>query len=503
MQDGSWSWSTWGEENYPETTGEPKYLGDARTCVLPVKLQSGKFYAIWLNSDKFKNFKDVSGRPAVPYLLTFFTSEVLSDGVLPPKVVSITPFNGATNVDATLTEIKVVFDQPMMDRSWSMTGGGAHFPEVAGGIRYDVKRMTWIAPVKLKPGWRYEFGLNSSNHRNFKSAKGVSLEPIWVTFQTTGEPLRSPDLSPKVVSMTPVNGATNVDPALTEIKVVFDQPMMDRSWSMTGGGAHFPEGAGDVSYDANRTIWIAPVKLKPDWRYEFGLNSKSYRNFKSEKGVSLDPIWVTFTTSGGNSAVTEQEVVSATSLQKLNDDQRAVLAWTDRQFRNFFDGRTFDGWSDEERTALEKKLIDALSGPRSTEYYQAINTLAALRSTSALPRLRAIAFERVDRNNRDRWMCVRALGLIGDKAAVPDLIHLVYHGNVNTRWWAQISLVRITGKNFGKDWNAWGKWWNDQKGEPAYKPEIIRWWNGQTEPDKLAQTLEESDQKFLESIKPK
>jgi hypothetical protein len=126
-----------------------------------------------------------------------------------------------------------------------------------------------------------------------------------------------------------------------------------------------------------------------------------------------------------------------------------------------------------------------------------------LRSTSALPRLRAIAFERVDRNNRDRWMCVRALGLIGDKAAVPDLIHLVYHGNVNTRWWAQISLVRITGKNFGKDRNAWGKWWNDQKGEPAYKPEIIRWWNGQTEPDKLAQTLEESDQKFLESIKPK
>jgi len=78
MQDGSWSWSTWGEENYPETTGSPRYLQDGRTCVLSVKLQPNKFYALWLNSDKFKNFTDTSGRPAVPYLLTFYTGEAAS-----------------------------------------------------------------------------------------------------------------------------------------------------------------------------------------------------------------------------------------------------------------------------------------------------------------------------------------------------------------------------------------------------------------------------------------
>lgn len=121
----------------------------------------------------------------------------------------------------------------------------------------------------------------------------------------------------------------------------------------------------------------------------------------------------------------------------------------------------------------------------------------------ALPALRGIASDRADKNNRDRWMAIRALGLIGDQADVPELIHLVYHGNQNTRWWAQISLVRITGQNLGKDWNAWGKWWNDQKGEPPYKPEIIRWWEGQPELDKLAARLDESDTKFLESIRPK
>ena len=75
MEDGSWSWSTWGEENFPETTGEPRYLADGRTCVLPVKLKPGKFYATWLNSDKFHNFKDRTGRPAVPYLFSFETAK--------------------------------------------------------------------------------------------------------------------------------------------------------------------------------------------------------------------------------------------------------------------------------------------------------------------------------------------------------------------------------------------------------------------------------------------
>jgi hypothetical protein len=39
MQDGSWSWSTLSKDTFPEVTGKPHYLGDQRTCVLPVKLK--------------------------------------------------------------------------------------------------------------------------------------------------------------------------------------------------------------------------------------------------------------------------------------------------------------------------------------------------------------------------------------------------------------------------------------------------------------------------------
>ena len=66
MEDGSWSWATLSDESFPKMDGKPKYLADKRTCVLPVKLEPGKTYAIWVNNEKFRNFKDADGRPGGP-----------------------------------------------------------------------------------------------------------------------------------------------------------------------------------------------------------------------------------------------------------------------------------------------------------------------------------------------------------------------------------------------------------------------------------------------------
>lgn len=75
MLAGNWSWSQLSNDSFPEVVGAPRYEADKRTCVLPIKLQPGKTYAIWLNSEKFGNFKDADGRSAVPYLLTFKTKD--------------------------------------------------------------------------------------------------------------------------------------------------------------------------------------------------------------------------------------------------------------------------------------------------------------------------------------------------------------------------------------------------------------------------------------------
>lgn len=75
MQDGSWSWATYSKDSFPETTGKPKYLADKRTCVLAVKLQPGKTYALRVNSPNHRNFKDQNGQPAEPYVFVFKTKQ--------------------------------------------------------------------------------------------------------------------------------------------------------------------------------------------------------------------------------------------------------------------------------------------------------------------------------------------------------------------------------------------------------------------------------------------
>ena len=198
----------------------------------------------------------------------------------------------------------------------------------------------------------------------------------------------------------------------------------------------------------------------------------------------------------------------------LNSDQRVVMQWIDHRFQEFDETRSFESWSSGKRAELEKHLIELLNaprvgskGPRSDEYYQVINTLAALHSSAGMPTLRSLAFEHADKilrseiSNRRRWMATRALGRVGDPAVVPDLIHLLYHNHAYVRWWAQISLVQLTGQNFGGDWQAWGRWWNRQHGVPAYHPEPVLWWKGQAQPDRLAENLAQGDRRFVEGIK--
>jgi RNA polymerase sigma-70 factor (ECF subfamily) len=75
MQDKNWSWSEISAESALPIKGDIKYDADGRTCIAPVKLEPGKTYVSWLNSEKFKNFKDKDGQPAVPYLLVFETKK--------------------------------------------------------------------------------------------------------------------------------------------------------------------------------------------------------------------------------------------------------------------------------------------------------------------------------------------------------------------------------------------------------------------------------------------
>ena len=68
-----WSFVNSDEGAAPEYVQESIHYIDNRTCAAPVKLEPGTRYVVWINSDRFQNFKGENGLPATPYKLEFTT----------------------------------------------------------------------------------------------------------------------------------------------------------------------------------------------------------------------------------------------------------------------------------------------------------------------------------------------------------------------------------------------------------------------------------------------
>lgn len=201
--------------------------------------------------------------------------------------------------------------------------------------------------------------------------------------------------------------------------------------------------------------------------------------------------------TGGIKTATECD--KAANLDALNDAQKAYMEWTESRFASYLNRDEYAGLSDSTRKELEQKWIAILEGPWNEKYYNAINSLAAIKSKKAVKHLLKVSTERREKDNRDRWMATRALGIVADESVVPELIHLIYHYNQNTRFWAQISLVRLTGVNFGSDWQKWANWWNQEKGNPPFLPQQVTWTTNDEWADEKRQ--QESDKAFVDRLK--
>lgn len=68
-----WSWVTEGEESFPRRLGRASQSADRREAFLPVELEPGRGYVVWLNSDRHLDFADPAGAPLPPFRWTFAT----------------------------------------------------------------------------------------------------------------------------------------------------------------------------------------------------------------------------------------------------------------------------------------------------------------------------------------------------------------------------------------------------------------------------------------------
>jgi hypothetical protein len=119
-------------------------------------------------------------RPAVFCLLFLSVSGLKAD---PPRVLKAIPDNEAQDVDPSLSELRLEFDQPMSQDGMSIVGGGPNFPKLIGKPRW-VNERTLTFNWRLEPEHDYWLSINNQRFQNFRNLKGEPAKPYPIAFRT-------------------------------------------------------------------------------------------------------------------------------------------------------------------------------------------------------------------------------------------------------------------------------------------------------------------------------
>jgi hypothetical protein len=175
--------------------------------------------------------------------------------------------------------------------------------------------LGWLGDERAKPV--LEAATKDSDtlvQGNARAALAMLAKPSAASVPVSG-------VAPRLLETKPVAFANDV-----EMTVTFDRKMQDGSWSWTGGGDTSPETTGPIHYDETRTTCTRPVRLKPAHVYWVGVNSKSYRNFRSAEGLSAHWYVILFATAGEDGSPTPIPDEHARRARVLNTRARALDA---------------------------------------------------------------------------------------------------------------------------------------------------------------------------------
>ncbi len=102
-----------------------------------------------------------------------------------PKVVALTPANGANNVDPGLKQIVIRFDRAMIRQGFSITYTARRelYPKISN-LHFDETATIFSMEAQLEAGREYEFGLNWPGGGSFLSVERVPLQYMVVHFRT-------------------------------------------------------------------------------------------------------------------------------------------------------------------------------------------------------------------------------------------------------------------------------------------------------------------------------
>jgi methionine aminopeptidase len=126
-----------------------------------------------------------------PEIITFFKSTADSISSVKtnfeiklPKVISIEPFaNNTEDVDASINEMTIHFNETMLGKDYSINYGeaGKEAYPIKSVVGYSNNNKSIILALALKPNTAYELVLSG---RAFKNIEGYALKNYTIKFKT-------------------------------------------------------------------------------------------------------------------------------------------------------------------------------------------------------------------------------------------------------------------------------------------------------------------------------
>ncbi|MGH7950619.1 MAG: protein kinase domain-containing protein [Limisphaerales bacterium] len=181
MADDSWSWSTAWENSTPEFIGQPHYNSDSRTCIAKVKLEPDKTYAFWLNSEKFQNFKDADGRPAIPYLLIFQTKSDINAAAISAAQKWLALID-AGNYSESWKQASAIFQGGVTESAWENSMNTFRKP-LGGLVSRKLSSAQRMTELPGAPDGQYVVMQFETSFANKKSA----IETVTFDLEKDGE----------------------------------------------------------------------------------------------------------------------------------------------------------------------------------------------------------------------------------------------------------------------------------------------------------------------------
>jgi tetratricopeptide (TPR) repeat protein len=183
-------------------------------------------------------------------------------------------------------------------------------------LRRQVDGQTELVHMEMIP----EGGSILTEFRYRLGGASVGSEPAQSDASSTQnlDPAEGENSTPMIAKTTPAALSCDVSPDLKEISVTFSQPIMDQSWSWTGGGKMYPKTTGKPFFNEDRTVYTLPVSLEAGKVYCVSINGPSQENSATKNHGSSRRYVILFATRANDGRPTRIPEAMVTRTRAIN-----------------------------------------------------------------------------------------------------------------------------------------------------------------------------------------